>query len=90
MARKERIEKGIARGADYFMLRRVAIALGKNGPKVVDAALNGDEKALDRIEDYAFRNVKKPAVVRWVDAQRAKIERKKKAEAKANAKALAG
>lgn len=42
------------------------------GWKVIQRAVNGDERALDRIESYAWSEKKKPALVKWVEDQRNK------------------
>ena len=78
-----RIEKGNERGPEYFLLRRVAIALGKNGKKVVDAAIQGDEKALAKIDTYAYEPKKRPAVVAWLKNHRARLKREAAKAAKA-------
>lgn len=70
-----RIEKGNERGPEYFLLRRVAIALGKNGKKVVEAAIRGSEPALGKIEKYAYEPKKRPAVVAWLKNHRSRLKR---------------
>ena len=57
-------------GAEYMLLWRVAKDLGQG---TVDRAINGDIKALARIENYAYQGRKKPAVVRWVTKQTKKL-----------------
>jgi hypothetical protein len=56
-------------GQEYMLLWRVSRELGW---KVIDRALNGDESALARIEKFAWKGRKKPALVRWVAEQRNK------------------
>jgi len=56
-------------GKEYMLLWRLSNIVGW---KVIEKAVNGDEKALKKIEDYAWRDKKKPALVRWVEQQKRK------------------
>lgn len=56
-------------GKDYMLLWRLSKVVGW---KVIQRAVNGDERALDRIESYAWSEKKKPALVKWVAKQRNK------------------
>jgi len=56
-------------GKDYMLLWRLSKVVGWN---VIQRAINGDERALNRIESYAWRDKKKPALVKWLDQQRKK------------------
>jgi hypothetical protein len=63
-----RLEKSSKlRTPEYMLLYRLEQVLG---PRVINRALAGDERALQRIEDFAWRGRKKPALVRWVKSQR--------------------
>ena len=52
-----------------MLLWRLSKVVGWN---VIQRAINGDERALNRIESYAWRDKKKPALVKWLDQQRKK------------------
>lgn len=78
-----RIEKGKERGPEYFLLRRVAIALGKAGKRIVAQAIQGDVAALAKIEKYAYEPKKRPAVVAWLKNHRARLKREAAKAAKA-------
>lgn len=69
--------------ADYMLLYRLARAFGKNGKSVIAKAVQGDEKALDRIEKYAYEPKKRPAVVAWLKNHRARLKREAAKAAKA-------
>jgi hypothetical protein len=56
-------------GAEYMLLWRVSKSLGWS---VINRAINGDEKALDRLERFAWKGKKRPALVQWVAKQRNK------------------
>lgn len=63
-----RLEKSSKlRTPEYMLLYRLEQVMG---PRVISRALAGDERALQRIEDFAWRGRKKPALVRWVKSQR--------------------
>jgi hypothetical protein len=66
--------------ADYMLLYRTGKALGE---KVVADALNGNEKALAKIEKYAYEPKKRPAVVAWLKSHRARLKREAMKAAKA-------
>jgi hypothetical protein len=52
-----------------MLLWRVSKSLGWS---VINRAINGDEKALDRLERFAWKGKKRPALVQWVAKQRNK------------------
>lgn len=56
-------------GKDYMLLWRLSKVVGWN---VIQRAVNGDERAINRIEAIAWKGKKKPALVRWVEDQRNK------------------
>lgn len=58
-------------GREYLLLWRIARDLGQ---RIVDGAINGNAKAIERIETYAYQGRKRPAVVRWL--KKAKRARK--------------
>jgi len=52
-----------------MLLWRLSKVVGWN---VIQRAINGDERAINRIEALAWKGKKKPALVKWVDQQRNK------------------
>ncbi len=66
--------------AEYMLLYRASKSLGD---KVVADALAGNEKALAKIEKYAYEPKKRPAVVAWLKNHRARLKREAAKAAKA-------
>jgi len=56
-------KSSITRGPDYMLIYRLKLAIG---PRVVERALQGDLRAIERLDAFAWRGRKKPAVVRLV------------------------
>lgn len=59
---------------EYLLLWRTARAVGQ---RTVDRALEGNVVALDKIEDFAWKGRKKPALVKWVAKQRKQVAKAK-------------
>jgi hypothetical protein len=57
-----------SRTAEYMLLWRLEQVFGK---ALVDRAVQGNAKALDKIEKFAWAGRKHPALVKWVEAKRA-------------------
>jgi hypothetical protein len=59
-----RIDKSsTTRGPSYMLVYRLRLALGAG---VVDRALAGDAKAIDKLERFAWEPRKKPGLVRLI------------------------
>jgi hypothetical protein len=71
-----RFEKSskLRNGQEYLLLWRVAKVVGQ---RTVDRALEGNVVALDKIEDFAWKGRKKPALVKWVAKQRKQVAKAK-------------
>jgi hypothetical protein len=69
-----RIEKSskLRNNTEYLLLWRLAKAVGQ---KTVDSALRGNTTAIDKIERFAWKGKKKPALVKWVEKQREQAKR---------------
>lgn len=75
-----RLDKSsLTRSAEYQLLRRVGLALGK---ETVISALPGDLTAIEVLDRWAHAGRKKFALARWCDQQRKRVRRNQKRQTK--------
>lgn len=65
MIRREKSSK--SRSSEYMLLWRLEQVFGK---ALVERAVQGNAKALDKIEKFAWAGRKHPALVKWVETKR--------------------
>lgn len=63
------------KGTEYLLLWRTSQELGSQGWKVIERAINGDVKAIERIEKLAYVPRRRPALVAWIKRLKAKLKK---------------
>jgi hypothetical protein len=61
-----------SRDESYMLLYRLRSVFSE---RTIERAIQGDEKALERLENFAYRGRKRPALVAWINKRRKQVRR---------------